>query len=390
MANPEHVALVRRGSQAVAEWWRVHRLERLDLSGSDLSELNLDWVNLQGANLSLAKMNGIRLVGANLHFACLSEADLGGADLVGAHLVGADLRKTNLAGANLGAAYLNAARLNEASLVEANLNVADLSAANLSSANLSFARLIGANLNQATLGGADLSQAQFGGTSLGNVDLSKASGLAAASHGRPSHIGVDTLLASFRGAGNKLTPELTTFFRNAGVPQELLDALPGIVSEIKYYSCFISYGQPDVSFASKLTEDLRESGVSCWFYAHDKTVGEHTQRDIAAARRSADKMIVVCSVAGLMRDGLLKEIEDQAEEDAEKLMPVSLDLLWRERNFQVARGGQDLKPFLLLKNYGYFASCDSEPERYQKSLNDLLKGLQWPKAKKARRGKKSS
>jgi hypothetical protein len=192
-------------------------------------------------------------------------------------------------------------------------------------------------------------------------------------------------MASVRGAGGQLTSELAAFFRGAGVPQELLDVLARIVSEIKYYSCFISYGQPDLGFAAKLCEDLKTKGVDCWFYAHDKTVGESTQREIAAARRRADKMIVVCSVAGLMRDGLLREIEDQAEEDPGKLMPVSLDLLWRERNFPVVRGAQDLKPFLLLKNYGYLASWDSETERYQKGLDDLLKGLRRPKAKRARR-----
>jgi len=44
--------------------------------------------------------------------------------------------------------------------------------------------------------------------------------------------GVDTLIASFRGGGNRLTQELETFFLGAGVPKALLDALPGIVAEV--------------------------------------------------------------------------------------------------------------------------------------------------------------
>lgn len=325
MANPEHLALVRKGAKAIAKWREAHPGERLDLSGADLG------------------------------LARLCDAHLSGANLTGANLTGADFRS------------------------------ADVRGANLSETDLHEAYLSGTHLNK-----AHLSQAELADTALGNLDLSQVIGLASVKHDSPSSVGTDTLVASFRGAGNKLTPELATFFRGAGVPQGLLDALHKIVLGIEYYSCFVAYGKPDLEFAKSLRADLNERGVDCWFYPHDKTVGENTQREIAAARRRAEKVIVVCSVAGLMRDGLLKEIEDQAEEDAEKLMPVSLDLLWREPNFRVARGGQDLKPFLLLKNYGYFASWDSDPERYQKGLDDLLKGLRRPKATKATRSRKSS
>ena len=279
------------------------------------------------------------------------------------------------------------ANLSGADLSEANLFEANLGGANLSGANLAGAHLGLADLSLANLSGANLSHAELGLTSLSNVDLSQVKGVATVNHLLPSSIGVDMLMASYRGAGNKLTRELITFFRGAGVPQVLLDALSGIVEKDEYYSCFISYGQPDLEFARKLCEDLKAAGVDCWFYPHDKTVGEYTQRDIAAARRRADKMIVVCSVAGLMRDGLLKEIEDQEDEDPEKLMPVSLDLLWREQNFRVIRGARDLKPLLLLKNYGYFALWESNPERYQKGLEELLKGLRRPAVKKARKTK---
>lgn len=385
MANPEHVALARKGAGAIAAWWKAHRDERLDLSEVDLSGVNLNRANLGSANLKAANLSAACFVGAVLHMACLIEADLGGADLVGASLVGADLRRANLAGANLGAAYLNAARLNEAWLVEANLNVADLSAANLSSANLSFARLIGANLNQVTLGGADLSQAQFGGTSLGNVDLSKASGLAAANHGSPSHIGVDTLMASFRGAGNRLTPGLATFFLGAGVPQGVLEALPRIVSEIKYHSCFISYGHPDVTFATKLRQDLEARGVSCWLYEMDKTVGKPTRREIGESRRGADRFVVLCSAAALVRDPVLEEIEDQINDDPERLVPISLDNLWKEPGFKVIRGNHNLKPDLENRNYADFAN-----KPYEEALEELLRGLRRSVAKKPRRSKKSS
>ncbi|GAG44638.1 unnamed protein product, partial [marine sediment metagenome] len=165
----------------------------------------------------------------------------------------------------------------------------------LTGANLAGAHLTWANLTNTELWQANLSRARLGLTALSDVDLSDVIGLTTVTHEWRSSVGVDTLILSFRGAGNRLTPELRTFFRGAGVPEELLEALPGIVAEVKYYSCFIAYGQPDVEFARKLCEDLEGKGVSCWLYDMDATVGERTWREIGEKRRGAEKMVVLCS-----------------------------------------------------------------------------------------------
>jgi uncharacterized protein YjbI with pentapeptide repeats len=345
MANPEHVALVRKGAEAIRECQQAHPNERLDLTEADLS-----WANLRGANLREADFSDADLFEANLIGANLSGADLSGAKFHGANLRGANLPSANLSGASLFWADLPSANLSGASLTEAHLDAADLD-------------------------GADLSEAYFALTSLSDIDLSKARGLGTARHLAPSSIGTDTLIASFRGAGNRLTPELRTFFRGAGVPQELLDALPTIVADIKYYSCFISYGQPDLELARKLDKDLRARGVSCWTYEMDKTPGERTWREIGSKRREADKMVLLSSSAALVRDGVLKEIEEQIDEDPDKVVPISLDDLWKERGFRVQRAERDLKPFLMERNYADFSNWDSDAARYDKALEELLKGL---------------
>src|SRR5688500_5814414 len=45
MANHEHVALVRRGTQAIAAWCAEHPHERLDLEAADLTGIHLPGAN---------------------------------------------------------------------------------------------------------------------------------------------------------------------------------------------------------------------------------------------------------------------------------------------------------------------------------------------------------
>jgi hypothetical protein len=351
MANPEHEKVVRQGAAAIAEWQRRNPVASLDLSGADLRaadllEANLFEADLAGADLTTAHLAMVNLVLASLSKAQLREADLFAGNLTQANLTGANLRGANLSGANL-------------------------LLTNLTDAELCEADLRGASLWRANLTEADLTETRLGGTSLGNCDLSPARGLSAVVHEGPSSIGVDTLIASFRGAGNQLTPELKTFFLGAGVPKELLAELPRIVAEVKYYSCFISYGQPDLDFAKKLHDDLVASGVSCWIYDLDKTPGERTWKEISEARRQADRMLVICSLAALIRDGVLKEIEEQIDEDPNKIVPISRDNTWNQPGFAVTRGSRQLKPFVEERNYADF----SDDSRYEEPLQRLLKAL---------------
>jgi hypothetical protein len=336
MPNPEHVKIVRQGAAAIAEWRDQNPDVRLDLGGA----------NLSGGQLF--------------------EADLSGADLGGADLTSADLRR-----ANLFEARLTAANLSRANLIGAFLFWADLPLANLTKADLTGAELIWANLSGADFSGASLTGALLGATSLGNCDLSQAAALAAVTHMGPSSIAVDTIIASFRGAGNKLTPDLETFFLGAGVPRELLAELPRIVAEVKYYSCFICYGQPDLDFATRLCDDLERRGVSCWLYDLDATPGERTWREIGRKRRESDRMVIICSVRALLRDGVLKEIEEQIDDDPDKMVPVSRDSIWTDPGFRVVRAGRDLTPWLRDRNYADF----SDESCYEDSLQRLLKAL---------------
>ena len=366
MANPEHVEIVRQGAAAIDQWRPQNPGAYLDLSEADLRGANLRGANLSGANLREADLTA----------AILAVANVAGADRTGAFLLGATLLGTDFAKADLSESILIATNLLGANLVGANLTathmtMAHLLRANLTEANLTKADLGGANLSYAELAGANLDEAHLMGTSLGYADLSKAAGLGSVNHKGPSSIGVDTLILSFRGAGNRFTPDLEAFFLGAGVPKELLAELPRIVAEVKYYSCFVCYGQPDLDFAKRLRDDLAGRGVPCWLYDLDAIPGEPTWGEIGRKRREADKMVVICSAAALVRPGVLKEIEEQIDQEPNKMVPISRDDIWIQPGFRVMRASRDLGPFLRDRNYADF----SDESCHEESMQRLLKAL---------------
>ena len=109
MANPEHLAILKRGVEEWNAWRKEHEEVRPDLRRA----------NLLGADLRAALLGK-----ATLRKATLSEADLSLADLSEALLTGAILYEANLSGADLrGAILLTAEQLSEAkTLFEAKLD----------------------------------------------------------------------------------------------------------------------------------------------------------------------------------------------------------------------------------------------------------------------------
>jgi hypothetical protein len=253
--------------------------------------------------------------------------------------------------------------------------MAKLDATTLIGANLRGASLVNAQLVKVSMGGADVTEARFGRTCLSDVDLGRVKGLGSTLHDYPSSVGVDTLTRSLRIAGKIRPTELITFFRRAGVSQELIEALPGITAKIKYDTCLISYGEPDLIIAGALKESLTSRGVSCWFYDSDKTVGKRVWFEIEEELDKRDRMIVVCSESSLQREAVKKEIDKQIDKNPEKLVPVSVDNEWIKDDFQAKWAGRDLKSWLLDRNYADFAG-----KRFEDALEDLLDGLKRPKA----------
>ncbi|MBI4799069.1 MAG: toll/interleukin-1 receptor domain-containing protein [Desulfarculus sp.] len=268
MANPEHLAMLKRGATAWNQWREENPGVRPELN----------WV------------------------------DLGGADLTGVALDGANLGGANLLGANLG----------EANLLRATLGEADLRWATLGGADLRWANLIEANL-----AGADMAKAILGHTSLGNLDLSQVKGLESVRHAGPSTIGIDTI---YKSGGN--IPEV--FLRGCGVPEEFIEYIPSFVNKaIEYYSLFISYSSKDDGFARRLHADLQAQGVRCWFAPHDLRIGDPFRDRIDESIRVYDKLLIILSQNSIFSNWVEKEVETAFEKEQRKgklvLFPIRLD-----------------------------------------------------------------
>ena len=96
MANPEHLALVHRGVEALNRFAREHDDVALDLAGTDLRGLDL-----RDARLQAARLAGADLEGADLRNVRFNSADMRGCNLRRADLRGASLHRADLTGADL-------------------------------------------------------------------------------------------------------------------------------------------------------------------------------------------------------------------------------------------------------------------------------------------------
>ena len=75
-------------------------------------------------------------------------------------------------------------------------------------------------------------------------------------------------------------------------------------------SVFISYGSPDVSFAKRLANALRDNGVRVFFSQRMQRPGQKLHHVMRDGINQYDRMILVCSRASLNREGVTNEIEE--------------------------------------------------------------------------------
>ncbi|XHH08042.1 MAG: toll/interleukin-1 receptor domain-containing protein [Candidatus Bathyarchaeia archaeon] len=201
--------------------------------------------------------------------------------------------------------------------------------------------------------------------------MSEFSELDTIKHKGPSHIDFDKLFFSYIKGLKNFEKSLKPFFINAGIEESVLNALPEIVSSIKYSSCFVSYGEPDTAFAEELTQKLKAKGVQAWIFSLDALPGQKLWKHLNEKRRKLDKMIVICSAASLSRQGVKKELEEQIDEDPDKIISISLDNIWTQEGFNVIRDGRDLKQYLIECIYADF----SDKSNFDQSFVKLVKAL---------------
>lgn len=401
MANPEHVALAKQRSHAIARWreqhWRSRArldLSRAYLSGARLPDVDLSRDYLSSIDLTSADLRGANLSGANLQSAHLSRSNLAWANLQGANLRGASLARANLSGSSLEGADLRGAALSFADLSFVNLSKANLSSADLSGANLSLADLTGAGLGHARLTGtildvANLAGADLRGASLVRVmldrtlfsnamlemtlfadcDLSRVLCLESVRHTGPSIIGLDTLARS-RG----LIPE--AFLRRAGVAEPLIVLQEQLrLSPANYSRILLVSSVKDAKFANRLQMDLTAAGLNCWPWSVDDENALLTDELLPSMQRLTyyDQMALICSEHALSSPYGWRFLEQIAQRQAHTtaLGKTSIVLVMDE----VLSTRQDQLCAALLQQYAVDFKGWQQEETYVRSLERLINAL---------------
>lgn len=387
--NPEHVDVVRQGSDAINAWRNAHPAQRLDLSGADLPLAKLAEVDLSRANLSMTNLLEADLSGTLLYGADLSHSIISGAHLAQADLFEANLTDAILSGADLFAANLSQANLSRADLSATECYVTDFAGAALDHADLSYATLDRANLSRTMFTGATFNETVFA-----DCDLSAALGLDTVRHEGPSTLGLDTVVRS-RGQ----LP--AAFLRGAGVPDSVATYVHSLKSDAPpFYTCFISHASRDQEFARRLYADLQLRGVRCWTVPETSNVGRRVWKKADRTIRVYDKLLVICSGNSLQNPQVLRELDrallkeqaiarenDQANREnghssgTSRLREPEVLLLVRIDNYVFDGWQHPRKTDLTRRAIGDFVGWSQSPRKYEHSLAYLLHTLDpktWP------------
>jgi len=341
-------------------------------------------VNLPGAQflnprtLKAPTLDGIRLKGGNLDYANLERVSLRGAQLSGTSLRSALLRYTNLEESDLDVDLWEAFVIGthvKGSTIGANIYGATWAPVDFETATIKYVLVGGGSVFSTVLpfvnkilprgayeGGSFIADSALYWT-LRQIDQSFTG------NDRSSAIErVEDVLQRFR-----CDPDVVQKWNQMGGAAE------------RWHSCFISYGEPDRRLAEQIKTHLDNRGIRNWVYAHDSTGGARLWEEIGKNRRKAGKVLVLCSSQSLVRDGLLKEVEAQIDEDPDKIIPLSCDALWLQAGFRVERSGRDLKPFLLERNRIELSDWQKFGGNYWIAIHKLLDSLKLKNGRLRRR-----
>ena len=112
-------------------------------------------------------------------------------------------------------------------------------------------------------------------------------------------------------------------------PDSVIRYLPSLLqTPIQFYSCFVSYSTKDQDFADRLSTDLQNTGVRCWFAKHDIQGGKKIHEQIDEAIRNYDRLLLILSDASMnsewVKTELRKAVPKERREGKRVLFPIAL------------------------------------------------------------------
>jgi hypothetical protein len=141
MANPEHLKILKNGSEKWNAWRGRNRDIVPDLTNADLSK-----TDLKGFNFELADLSNANFEGANLSLSSFNNAKLFNTNLKNSTLSGAHFKESDMVDAKLQGAFIRGAYFNGAYLRKTDLSYTDLWGSCLDSCHLVAANFTGADV----------------------------------------------------------------------------------------------------------------------------------------------------------------------------------------------------------------------------------------------------
>jgi uncharacterized protein YjbI with pentapeptide repeats len=314
------------------------------------------------------------LAGCDLQRRQLRTANLANINLAGANLQGVLFADVCLLGANLSGANLQGAVLSNCILTGATLDHADLQGAHLDGSYFAGASLTGATLCRASLDGTTFDRARIGRCVLNDLDLGPLCNAVDVYFGAPSTVDYRSIIQSAH------EPYLKEFLLAIGMPDVFVEynvdcahSLSATERRSILQSSFISYGGNDEKFAIKLNRALLDQGVTTFLFHKDAELGARLSRVMHEGVRKYDRVILVCSEASLKRPGVLNEIQETLDREAENggaeyLIPVRLD------DF-VLKGWAPSRPHLASAVRSRVVADFSDPAEFRTGVSRLIRAL---------------
>jgi uncharacterized protein YjbI with pentapeptide repeats len=378
MANPEHLAILKRGVEVWNKWRNERPDVAPDLTNADLSKLSLagahfDFVRGALANFTECDLTDADFGHAHLFMCAFDRSTLLRADFRDGYTVQCSFRKADLRSAVL------RQPVRRANFTDANLTKADLRNADFLDAILDGAVMVQSDLSVCNLRGASMSAVNVTGattnsTIFANVDLRTVIGLETIDHQGPSTLGIDTIVLS-----EAMIPEV--FLRGVGLSDSIIVFARSLITQpIRFYSVFISYSTVDQPFADRVYADLQSNGVRCWFAPHDIQGGKKIHDQIDEAIRVYDRLLLILSDASMNSEWVKTEIgnarQREIREKRQMLFPISLvpyDRIREWKAFDADTGKDSAREIreYFIPDFSNWKDHDSYQQALQRVLRDL-------------------
>ncbi len=100
-------------------------------------------------------------------------------------------------------------------------------------------------------------------------------------------------------------------------------------TDIKQYTCFISYNSHDKEFAERIYCDLQDVGIRCWLDSKDMKIGDRIDVQINKAIQVSDKVLLILSEASVNSEWVKREIDITLSKESHSnktvLFPIRID-----------------------------------------------------------------